>query len=384
MKKIHWLILFIIFIVILILFFIIFSRKKEFFYFDGVVSIDKNDTKYVAVGYNNDNDLHYNKAKLTMYNTDKNKLFEKLYNIGIKSNFNDVIFDDNDIVVVGNYVKDKKDLKRGFTQGLIVKYDSKGNIIFERNYHKYSFTIFNSIYNFDDYYFVVGQSFSSTEGGAVLLKIDKEGNIIWEKYSDKGKSSIYQDLIVVDDSIYVVGGYDNKGIIDKYDLDGNYLTGSLYDNIDKDGFTDIVSDQSNIYVVGAIFSDDSSSSALIVKYDMDCEFERDNLYHNSGLTKYYKLIIDNDSIITIGSVTIKNKNKKDETIHNGVIGKYNLDIEEISVSVNEDERDDFFKDIFIEDNNYIVVGYSAYEDGNYYSKFIRFSDALKVLSVDSY
>ena len=117
---------------------------------------------------------------------------------------------------------------------------------------------------------------------------------------------------------------------------------------------------------------------------MDCEFERETLYHNDGFTKYYKLVIDDDSIITIGSITIKSKNKKDEVIHNGVIGKYNFDIEEISVSVNEDERDDYFKDIFLENNNYIVVGYSAYEDGNYYSKFIRFSDALKVLSVDSY
>ena len=383
MRKIHWFFLLIIFIVIILGFIFLFSRKKTFSYFDGVVSIDKSDTKYVAVGYNNDNDLHYNKAKLTMYDTDKNKLFEKLYNIGIKSAFNDVIFDDGDVVAVGNYVK-KKELKKNYATGVIVKYDSKGNIIFDKSYHKYSFTTFNSIYNFNDYYYVVGQSFSSNEGGAILLKIDKEGNIIWEKYSDKGKNSVYQDLIIVDNSIYVVGGYDYKGIIDKYDLDGNYLTGSIYDNIDKEGFTDIASNQLSIYVVGASFSDDNSSDALIVKYNMDCEFEKETLYHNDGLTKYHKLIIDDDSLITIGSITIKNKNKKDEVIHNGVIGKYNLALEEISVSVNEDERDDYFKDIFLENDNYIVVGYSAYEDGNYYSKFIRFSDALKVLSVDSY
>ena len=163
MRKIHWFFLLIIFIVIILGFIFLFSRKKTFFYFDGVVSIDKNDTKYVAVGYNNDNDLHYNKAKLTMYDTDKNKLFEKLYNVGIKSNFNDVIFDDNDVVAVGNYVK-KKELKKNYATGVIVKYDSKGNIIFEKSYHKYSFTTFNSIYYFNDYYFIVGQSFFFNEG----------------------------------------------------------------------------------------------------------------------------------------------------------------------------------------------------------------------------
>ena len=382
MRKIHWFVLIVILIIIIIFFYYHFFKKEDFYYFDGVIAIDKREKKYVTVGYNNDNDLHYNKAKLTMYDNNKNKLLEKIYNIGLKSNFNDVIFDEKDVVVVGNYIKEKEELKKSNTRGIIVKYDSKGNIIFEKDYYKYSSTVFNSINLVGDYYYITGQSYSSSKGGAVLLKVDKEGKIIWEKYSDKGKTSIYQDLVVVDDSIYVVGGYDDKGIIEKYDLDGNYLIGSEYNNMDKYGFTGIVSSQDNIFVVGSVLSDKNSSDALIVKYNMDCDFERETLYHNDGLTKFYKLIVDNDSIITIGSITIKNKNA--QSIHNGVIGKYNFDVEEISVSVNEDERDDYFKDILLEDDNYIVVGYSAYEDGNYYSKFIRFSDALKVLSVDSY
>ena len=34
-------------------------------------------------------------------------------------------------------------------------------------------------------------------------------------------------------------------------------------------------------------------------------------------------------------------------------------------------------------NEYLVSGYSSYEDGSYLSKFIRYSDALKVLGVES-
>ena len=48
-----------------------------------------------------------------------------------------------------------------------------------------------------------------------------------------------------------------------------------------------------------------------------------------------------------------------------------------------DERDDYFTDIILDHNQYLVVGYSSYEDGSYLSKFIRYSDALKVLGVES-
>ena len=39
-------------------------------------------------------------------------------------------------------------------------------------------------------------------------------------------------------------------------------------------------------------------------------------------------------------------------------------------------------DITIEDNQYLVTGYSSYEDGSYLSKFITYSDALKALGVE--
>ena len=48
-----------------------------------------------------------------------------------------------------------------------------------------------------------------------------------------------------------------------------------------------------------------------------------------------------------------------------------------------DDRDDYFTDIIYDKNDYLVVGYSSYEDGSYLSKFIHYSDALKVLGVES-
>ena len=83
---------------------------------------------------------------------------------------------------------------------------------------------------------------------------------------------------------------------------------------------------------------------------------------------------------------MKNKNNNNKTIdsfdYDGIIGKYNGDLEEISIVTYGEQYDDYFTDIKYIDNSYLVVGFSSYEDGSYMSKFIRYSDALKVLEVN--
>ena len=68
--------------------------------------------------------------------------------------------------------------------------------------------------------------------------------------------------------------------------------------------------------------------------------------------------------------------------YDGIIGKYKSNLEKVGVITYGDENDDFFTDIILDDNNYLVIGYSSYEDGSYLSKFINYSSALKVLEVE--
>ena len=68
--------------------------------------------------------------------------------------------------------------------------------------------------------------------------------------------------------------------------------------------------------------------------------------------------------------------------HDGVIAKYDDDLEKIKELTYGDERDDYFTSIIDYDGNYLVSGYSSYEDGSYLSKFIKYSYALKVLGVE--
>ena len=68
-----------------------------------------NEKSYVAVGSNNNNDNHYEKAKISKYTLKKEKVFEKLYNVGYNSAFFGVVADDNNYVAVGSYEKNIED-----------------------------------------------------------------------------------------------------------------------------------------------------------------------------------------------------------------------------------------------------------------------------------
>ena len=75
-------------------------QPTESLYFDGINALAKNQKYYVTVGSNNDNDLFYEKAKLSIYNSKLEKKKEKLYNVGYNSAFFGVVLDEDSIVAV--------------------------------------------------------------------------------------------------------------------------------------------------------------------------------------------------------------------------------------------------------------------------------------------
>ena len=59
-----------------IIYSVVFSEGKSV-YFDGINSLYNEKEGYVTVGSSNNNDLFYEKAKITKYNNKKEKEFEK-------------------------------------------------------------------------------------------------------------------------------------------------------------------------------------------------------------------------------------------------------------------------------------------------------------------
>ncbi len=372
----------------------VFFHRTESLYFDGINALEKNDQYYVTVGSNNDNTQHYEKAKISMYNQKREKTLERLYNVGFNSSFFGVGFDNDSVIAVGSYEKDEEEHEDLVRRGLIVKYDFDGNIIFEKDFQLLANSKFTSVFITEDGYYVTGQSVykntqvGSENGGAILVKYNKDGKLLWSKTYGSSKSAIFNDLLITNHTIFAVGtDEDHVGIICKYDLDGNLLSYNDYKYTDDLGFSGIIAANDRIYISGANREVGMVTNAMIVEYDFDCAYIKEVVYENKGTIRYNKLIIDEDNyIVAIGNLsTRKNSHSKtaDTLNYDGIIGKYDLDLKEISVVTYGEDRDDFFTDIQLDNGNYLVVGYSSYEDGSYLSKYIHYSDALKVLGVDS-
>ena len=370
------------------------NKKEKTIYFEGINSLVVSNKVYATVGSNNDNDNHYEKAKISKFNSKKEKTFEKLYNVGFNSVFFGVLSDDDMLVTVGNYEKTKEERDNHYRRALIVKYDSDGNVLFENDLKKLDYSKYNSIKKYNDDYIVTGQTiYSNTrignkEGGAVLVRYDKELKPIWIKNYGDNKSASFNDCFTYNDYIYVVGvdNY-NTGILLKYDMDGNLVNKTEYSNTDNMGFTSIVIYKDYIFIVGSKVINDNNTDALIVKYNLDLEFISEVSYDNIGNMRFNKIIIDShENIVTIGSLSTYSKNssnKLNNYDYDSIIAKYNTDLEKIKVVIYGDNQDDYFTDIKEDNDNYLVVGYSSYEDGSYMSKIISYSKALKVLEVNS-
>lgn len=368
-------------------------NKKESLYFDGINALVATDNFYATVGSNNNNDNFYEKAKISKYNNKRENVFEKLYNVGYNSAFFGVSMDNNSLVAVGSYEKTKKEHKDSVRRALIVKYDSKGNIEFENDLKILDNSKFTNIIKVSDGYLVTGQSIykntkvGSKVGGALLVKYDTNGNLLWKKTYGSSKAAIFNDLLVIDNYIYTVGTDDNYlGIICKFDLNGNFINYNDYKSTDNIGFSGIVNIGEKIFVSGANRVSKNNTDAMIVEYDLDCNYKKEVVYTNHGIERFNKLVIDdNGNIIAIG-IMATNRNKKSKTVdefdYDGIVGKYNENLEKIDVVTYGDDRDDYFTDIKVVNNNYLIAGYSSYEDGSYLSKFISYSEALKVLGVE--
>ena len=355
-------------------------------YFDGINAIINIDDGYASVGSNNNNDNYYERAKFTIYNSKREKEIEKIYNKGYNSAFFDLCSTNDDgYVVVGSYEVNQSEHKRLVREAIIIKYDNNGEVVFENKYKILDNSKFTSVIAVEDGYIAVGQSVygntkvgNDSKGGAVIVKYNLDGKKIWEKSFGNSKSAVYNDIIAYDGYLYVVGKNDNRlGVINKYDLNGNIVTSNDYKYTDALGFTGIVEMNGYLYVSTGKRITTSDTDAMIVKYDTDLTYIKEESYNGGSVERFNKIIKDSkEHIILIGVSSISDNNSVN---NDGLIAKYNADLEKIAVVSYGDEKYDYFNDIINDESNYLVVGYSSSEDDSFYSKFIKYSDALKVL-----
>lgn len=380
-KIIKILFIFLSILILIVSFLLFFYKEEEPTYFDSINAIDVSVSSDIfAVGINNANEREISKAKVARYDSKQEKIWEKVYNKGYRSKFNDIICDGDEIVFVGSYEATKNDYKNRIETAIILKYDLDGDLIFEKEFNGYDNTKFSSIFATGDGYVVVGTGEQDDKRIGVLVKYHTDGTLDWKKKFSEGDNIKFNDVIMTSDFIYVVGSKNtNQGLIAKYDMEGNLLDTVIYDGISSYGFSSVTFIDSSLVVTTGKQVDDSKTDAMLVRYDLDLNYLNEATHKLKDSSFFRKVIVDsNQDLLVLGTAR---EIKKDEVIHHSFIGKYRSNLEKAQVVNYYNETDDYLTDIEIFDDNYLVSGYSFYSDQGYLSKFLLYSQALKLLEV---
>ncbi|HIT21966.1 MAG TPA: hypothetical protein IAB56_03190 [Candidatus Scybalousia intestinigallinarum] len=275
-KRIIHLLLFIVIAFLLVYgVYFLFFRKNENVSLDSYDSLNSlilDGTDIVAVGSSNfrySDFVSYTggneQAKLIKYNKKGEVLFETAFTDGIISQYYSIVEVDDGYVVVGSYQLDPDDQ---INIGLIVFYDKDGKLVWKNELATSGNTIFYDVDSVSDGYIVVGQSLSDQTGenGAVIAKYSTSGSLVWKKYFGSTDSTAFKAVEVAKDKIYAVG-LDQKdmGILVCFQLNGQYSWHKEYLYTDDLGLSDIYYFKNNLYVVGGkkVLDSDSTDNERI-------------------------------------------------------------------------------------------------------------------------
>lgn len=204
-------------------------------------------------------------ALLFKYDLEGNLVWKQFYGDKEKARFNSLVVVDQSIYVVG---------KNNLDTGIIVVYSLDGSVssTIEYNYtDEYGFT--DITYKSGNIYVIGSKKIlpnsveenelrNTTNTDAVFLKYNTSLELQFEKVFGGSNQERYQSLIAYGKYVYVVGssnsmdsglkiftdGKKKTGILIKYDLDGDIERKGTYGGSNNDVITDIVTDNSNLYI----------------------------------------------------------------------------------------------------------------------------------------
>lgn len=220
----------------------------------------------------------------------------------------------------------------------IASYDINGQKIKEKTYEHSWFN--SAIQTKDKGYIAVGRKYYD----ALIVKFDSNLNVIWENTHKGHKYNEYYSVIeTLDGDIVAVGVADEengntepaKGLITKYDENGNMLWENTIGGTSYDVFNSVVETQDGCYiVVGTIKSKDienleinGEADAVVLKYNSQGELLWKKAYGGSSYDEFNSIIKTKDGgYITVGSTaSFDIDNITDEAQWKCLVVKYDKD-----------------------------------------------------------
>ncbi len=384
-----------------------YNRTKSVVYTDTLNSFKEIDDGYLVVGNSdfknsefNSYEKDYNKAKFAKYNSDFEVKFESAYTKGYSSYFSDVIEYKDGYIAVGGAQYDEQQVEDNATDGLIVLYDKNGKQVDTKSVQIAGDTTFNKVLLVDDGFIVVGQSIlqnmvigNDPDGGALIIKYDFDLKEVWRANYGGSKSAIFNDAVIDGEYLYLVGKDATRyGMIAKYTLDGEQVFVKTYEYTDTVGFSSIVKVGDEFFVAGSktinidAKDEDKVTEGLILKYDSDGNVLDEVTFSRNNAARFNKIVSDGDDLIVVGHTYKKDEEKSTDTYnyldYRGIIVKFNTDLEKLGNNKENGSGVDYFSDVIVTDDGYLVGGASSSKElgsnnKDYRTYFLKYNKDLE-------
>ena len=384
-----------------------YNRTKSIVYTDTLNSFKEIDDGYLVVGNSdfknsefNSYEKDYNKAKFAKYNSDFEVEFESAYTKGYSSYFSDVIEYKDGYIAVGGAQYDEQQVSDNATDGLIVLYDKNGKQVDTKSVQIAGDTTFNKVLLVDDGFIVVGQSIlqnmvigNDPDGGALIIKYDFDLKEVWRANYGGSKSAIFNDAVIDGDYLYLVGKDATRyGMIAKYTLDGEQVFVKTYEYTDTVGFSSIVKVGDEFFVAGSktinidAKDEDKVTEGLVLKYNSDGEVLDEVTFSRNNAARFNKIVSDGDNLIVVGHTYKKDEEKSTDTYnyldYRGIIVKFNTDLEKKANNKENGSGVDYFSDVIVTDDGYLVGGATSSEElgsnnKDYRTYFLKYNKDLE-------
>ena len=391
-------------------------RENKIDYIDGLNDIQEIKNGYIAVGYSNfrnsatiskktythtvpetgeKENVIANQARIAKYDSDMELIWEQTFPCEYDSTYYNVLAVEDGYIAVGSYVYDYEQIDLNVRDGLIVKYDLDGKILWHKNYQVLGDTEFFNVIESDGNYIVIGQSIyenmeigNHISGGGIILKYNKDGELLAKNNYGGNKSGVFNDIVEVEDG-YILCGRDaaNYGVVVKFKKDFDrdpkdydVITKKVewsrsYSNTDEAGFTKLAIKDDKIYLSGAVNVSNQKDSegnpiykydAGIVVYNTSGKYLNKYTFGGSNNDRYNSMYFNEDNIIAIGVTMSKDIDIPDYPKYEtktGIIVKYDLNGKILEKTYFGGEKEDIFTRIIKVDDKYLVVGTTNSERG---------------------
>jgi prepilin-type N-terminal cleavage/methylation domain-containing protein len=350
------------------------------------------------VGIRKQDDVSQSDAIIVKYGFDGNMIWKKTFGGEYDDYFNSIINVSDGVIAAGYSYSESMDmagLNKGSSDGIIVKYDLDGNVVWKKTFGGTGDETFYKIINVTDGYIAVGEGSSNdldlaglNKGGwdAIIVKYDLNGNVSWKKtFGGTGWDTYYAVASQANGYIAVghgasangdLTGLSNYGaIIVKYDLNGNivwkktYGSGSIYNYFMGvvDTTDGCITVGSNVTTTGDLAGlNKGGADATVVKYDLNGNIVWKKNFGGSGYDWFESIYSTAGGYIAIGNSTSNDYNLRDlnKGKNDATIAKYDTNGNIVWNKNYGGSSDDYFNSLVEVGNNFIIVGKSWSYDGD--------------------